>query len=94
MRKRQETLAKLNAELAQVPPKEFSMKAVRALKATMTERMDEFRRLLRADVPTARGALKQLLGDKPMRLVPINLEGRKDFGVRGETVLGVALVRA
>jgi hypothetical protein len=90
IRRREETLSKLNDELAQVPPKEFSIKAVRTLKATMTERMDEFRRLLRADVPTARDALKQLLGDKPIRLVPIGA-GSKGFRRPGETVLGALL---
>lgn len=70
----------LNEELAQVPPREFNLKDVRALNATPAERREDYRQRLRADVPTARQALKQLLGDKPIRLVPIRTEGRKDFG--------------
>jgi hypothetical protein len=46
-------LTKLNTELAQVPPKDFNVESVRSLKATMNQRLDEFRKLLRADVPTA-----------------------------------------
>lgn len=79
---------------AQVPPREFNLKDVRALNATLAERREDYRQRLRADVPTAREALKQLLGDKPIRLAPITTEGRKDFGVRGETSLGALLSSA
>jgi len=64
------------------------------MKASMVERMGEFRTLLRADVPTAREALRKLIGDQPIRCVPIMWQGRKDFGIRGETQFGALLSSA
>jgi hypothetical protein len=81
----------VNADLAQIPPREFNMQDIRTLKATLDEWREDFRQRLRSDVPTAREALQQLSGDTPIRLVPITTEGRKDFAVRGETSLGALL---
>jgi len=92
--KREQGIAQAEADLAKLPPKEFDVKDIGTLKASMVERMGEFRTLLRADIPTAREALRKLIGDQPIRCVPIMWQGRKDFGIRGGTQLGALLSSA
>jgi hypothetical protein len=56
----------LEHEHAKLPPKEFALKEINILKATMQERIAVFRELLRGEVTIARQALRKLL-DGPVK---------------------------
>jgi hypothetical protein len=87
IKKVEKDIQTLEHEHAKLPPKEFQLKELNALKATMQERIEMFRELLRGDVSAARTALRKLL-DGRLKFAPTTRAGVKHLGIRGETHLG------
>jgi hypothetical protein len=75
-----------------LPQEEATVADIEALKAQMTHRLQQFRQLMRTDIPAARIVLRKLLnGHKLKAHLSLNGHGKKTFEVRGDAWLGALL---
>jgi hypothetical protein len=68
IKKIEKDIATLEQEHAKLPLKEFALKELDSIKATMRDRIAMFHELLRGDVSAARQALQKLL-DGPIKFL-------------------------